>query len=138
MKKLLTLLCLQFLFFINSYSQVKGIPLNVISLGNDIELFESKLTPSAKKMYDEVISKYFGDIQSYEIEVPDSFYDFTVGLQPRKYLHVSKIKQKDSPEKMEIYEKLDVSNPKYKKITLFYFKNEGEKYDRLEFFLFPY
>lgn len=138
MKKLLILLCLQFLFFINSYSQVKGIPLNVISLGNDIELFESKLTPSAKKMYDEVISKYLGDIQSCEIEVPDSFYDFTVGLRPRKYLYVSKVKQKDSSEKIETYEKLDVSETKYKKITIFYFKNEGEKYDRLEFFLFPY
>lgn len=138
MKKLLILLCLQFLFFINSYSQVKGIPLNVISLGNDIELFESKLTPSAKKMYNEVISKYLGDIQSCEIEVPDSFYDFTVGLRSRKYLYVSKVKQKDSSEKIETYEKLDVSETKYKKITLFYFKNEGEKYDRLEFFLFPY
>ena len=138
MKKLIILLCLQFLVLFNSYSQSKGIPLNMVSLGNDIESFKSKLTPSAKKMYDEIISKYLGDIQSYEIEVFDSFYDFTVGLQPRKYLYVSKVKQKDFPEKMEIYEKLDVSNPKYKKITLFYFKNEGEKYDRLEFFLFPY
>lgn len=138
MKKFLILFCLQFLFFINSYSQVRGIPLEVVSLGNDIELFESKLTPSAKKMYDEVISKYLGDIQSCEIEVPDSFYDFTVGLRPRKYLYVSKVKQKDSSEKIETYEKLDVSETKYKKITIFYFKNEGEKYDRLEFFLFPY
>ena len=95
MKKLLTLLCLQFLFFINSYSQVKGIPLNVISLGNDIELFESKLTPSAKKMYDEVISKYLGDIQSYEIEPSDSFYEFTVSLKPRNFLYVAKEKSKN-------------------------------------------
>jgi len=51
---------------------------------------------------------------------------------------VSKVKHKDSPEKIEIYEKFDSSEVKYKKITLFYFKNEGEKYDRLEFFLFPY
>jgi hypothetical protein len=138
MKKFLILFCLQFLFFINSYSQVRGIPLNVISLGNDVELFESKLTPSAKKMYDEVISKYLGDIQSYEIEVPDSFYDFTVGLKPRKYLYVSKEKRKDSPEKTEIYEKMDTSETKYKKITLFYFTNENEKYECLEFFLFPH
>jgi hypothetical protein len=110
----------------------------MINLGDDIESFELKLTPSAKKMYDEVISKYLGDIQSYEIEIGDSFYDFTVGLKSRKYLYVSKVKHKDYPEKIEIHEKFDSSEVKYKKITLFYFKNEGEKYDRLEFFLFPY
>jgi len=80
MKKLITLLCLQFLVIFNSYSQSEGIPLKMINLGDDIESFELKLTPSAKKMYDEVISKYLGDIQSYEIEIGDSFYDFTVGL----------------------------------------------------------
>jgi hypothetical protein len=138
MKKLITLLCLQFLVIFNSYSQSEGIPLKMINLGDDIESFELKLTPSAKKMYDEVISKYLGDIQSYEIEIGDSFYDFTVGLKSRKYLYVSKVKHKDSPEKIEIHEKFDSSEVKYKKITLFYFKNEGEKYDRLEFFLFPY
>ena len=138
MKKLITLLCLQFLVIFNSYSQSEGIPLKMINLGGDIESFELKLTPSAKKMYDEVISKYLGDIQSYEIEIGDSFYDFTVGLKSRKYLYVSKVKHKDSPEKIEIHEKFDLSEVKYKKITLFYFKNEGEKYDRLEFFLFPY
>jgi hypothetical protein len=110
----------------------------MIILGNDIESFESKLTPSAKKMYDEVVSKYLGDIKSYEIETPDSFYDFRIGLRPRKYLYVSKVKHKDSPEKLKIHEKFDTSEVKYKKITLFYFKNEGEKYDKLEFFLFPY
>jgi len=138
MKKLITLLCLQFLVLFNSYSQSEGIPLNMIILGNDIESFESKLTPSAKKMYDEVVSKYLGDIKSYEIETPDSFYDFRIGLRPRKYLYVSKVKHKDSPEKLKIHEKFDTSEVKYKKITLFYFKNEGEKYDKLEFFLFPY
>jgi hypothetical protein len=138
MKKLITLLCLQFLVIFNSYSQSEGIPLKMINLGDDIESFELKLTPSAKKMYDEVISKYLGDIQSYEIEIGDSFYDFTVGLKSRKYLYVSKVKHKDSPEKIEIHEKFGSSEVKYKKITLFYFKNEGEKYDRLEFFLFPY
>ena len=138
MKRLITLLCLQFLIIFNSYSQNKGIPLKMSILGNDIESFESKLTPSAKKIYDEVISKYVGDIKSYEIEITDSFYDFIIGLKPRKYLYVSKVKHKDFPEKMEIHEKFDTSEVKYKKITLFYFKNEGEKYDRLEFFLFPY
>jgi len=78
MKKLITLLCLQFLVLFNSYSQSEGIPLKMINLGDDIESFELKLTPSAKNMYDEVISKYLGDIQSYEIEIVDSFYDFTV------------------------------------------------------------
>jgi hypothetical protein len=68
----------------------------MINLGDDIESFELKLTPSAKKMYDEVISKYLGDIQSYEIEIGDSFYDFTVGLKSRKYLYVSTVKHKDS------------------------------------------
>lgn len=138
MKKLITLLCLHFLVLFNLYSQSEGIPLNMVSLGDDIESFELKLTPSAKKMYDEVISEYLGDIKSYEIEIYDSFYDFTVGLRPRKYLYVSKVKHKDYPEKMEIFEKFDISKIKYKKITLFYFKNESEKYDRLEFFLFPY
>jgi len=137
MKKLLTLLCLQFLFFINSYSQVKGIPLNVISLGNDIELFESKLTPSAKKMYDEVISKYLGDIQSYEIEISDSFYEFTVSLKPRNFLYVAKEKSKNFSEKTDI-QNFDAYGAKYKKVAIFYFTNESEKYECLEFFLFPH
>ena len=138
MKKLITLLILQILIVFKSYSQSTGIPLNMISLDNDIESFESKLTPSARKMYDEVITKYLGDIQSYEIEFIDSFYDFTVGLKPRKYLHVSKVKHKNSPEKINIHEKLDSSVIKYKKITLIYFNNESDEYDRLELFLFPY
>jgi hypothetical protein len=137
MKKLLTLLCLQFLFFINSYSQVKGIPLNVISLGNDIDLFESKLTPSAKKMYDEVISKYLGDIQSYEIEISDSFYEFTVSLKPRNFLYVAKEKSKNFSEKTDIQD-FDAYGAKYKKVAIFYFTNENEKYECLEFFLFPH
>jgi hypothetical protein len=136
MKKFLILFCLQFLFFINSYSQVRGIPLKVINLGNDIELFESKLTPSAKKMYDEVISKYLGDIQSYEIEVPDSFYNFTVSLKPRNFLYVAKEKYENFPEKTDIQD-FDTYGTKYKKVAIFYFSNESEKYECLEFFLFP-
>lgn len=137
MKKFFILFCLQFLFFISSYSQVKGIPLNVISLGNDIELFESKLTPSAKKMYDEVISKYLGDIQSYEIEVPESFYEFTVGLKPRNFLYVAKERRENFPKKTDIQD-FGTYGAKYKKVAIFYFTNESEKYECLEFFLFTH
>jgi len=85
----------------NSFSQIQAVPLREYIMGNDISLFEGKLTPSGKLIYDEIISSYIGDISDYQIIDTVICYDIIISMEVEEFSFVSIKKYGSSISKNE-------------------------------------